>query len=93
MSALPLFSPPPPEARPLSQLAAVRRILADGKPHTLPQIHEAVERLRGMKCTDSAISARIRDLRKPEHGGLTVESWGLPGHKGLWAYRVVGGAG
>lgn len=38
------------------------------------------------QSSEAGISARIRDLRKPRHGGFEVERKRLQG--GLWAYRV-----
>jgi hypothetical protein len=38
-------------------------------------------------CTETAASARLRDLRKPRFGSHTVERKNLGG--GIWVYRVM----
>jgi len=40
---------------------------------------------------EASISARLRDLRKPRFGGLTVERKYI--RRGLFAYRVAGETG
>ena len=39
-------------------------------------------------CSEACASARIRDLRKPEHGGWRVDRQNRGG--GLWAYSWTG---
>jgi biotin operon repressor len=36
--------------------------------------------------SEAGVSARIRDLRKPHHGGFSVENKRMKG--GLWKYRI-----
>jgi hypothetical protein len=42
--------------------------------------------------SEASVSARIRDLRKSEFGGHTVERRRADGDKGLWEYRLVLGS-
>lgn len=42
---------------------------------------------REAKGSEAAVSARLRDLRKPEWGGYTVEREHLG--NGIWRYRVL----
>lgn len=67
------------------QLEAVRALMADGRWRTLAQIQEAVG------GSEAGVSARLRDLRKPKFGGLTVER--KRGECGLHWYRVGKGGG
>lgn len=64
-----------------TQLHRVYDVLRDHAWHTLPELRE--------KCggSDAALSARIRDLRKPRFGFHTIESRRV--REGLWAYRLV----
>lgn len=62
------------------QLAAVRRLMLDGKWRTLADISEAVG------APQASISARLRDLRKPKFGSYLVEREYVGA--GLWHYRV-----
>ena len=63
------------------QLAAVRTLMADGAWRTLAEIAAAVD------APEASVSARLRDLRKPQFGGATVEREYLT--DGLWRYRMV----
>jgi hypothetical protein len=56
-------------------------LLRDGQPHTIADVARAVG------CTESAASARIRDLRKAKFGGHTVERQRVGG--GLFTYRLI----
>ena len=57
-------------------------IMLDGKWRTLEQIRQKLG-----KGGDASISARLRDIRKPEFGSHTVEKRN-PGN-GLYAYRLI----
>jgi ParB/RepB/Spo0J family partition protein len=57
------------------QITAVFDIMRDGEWRTLKEIQRELSR-RGMEATDSAISARLRDFRKPEFGSHIVETKG-----------------
>lgn len=63
------------------QMRAVWEIVRDEQWYTLHQLHG----LTGYP--EASISARLRDLRKPEIMGCTVEREYLS--NGLWRYRVV----
>jgi hypothetical protein len=63
------------------QLNRVRAVMADGGWHTLAELSE---RAAG---SEAAVSARLRDLRKPRFGGHTVERRYV--ERGLWQYRLV----
>jgi hypothetical protein len=66
-----------------SQLARVRRAMADGEWHTLRELGER------LADSDASVSARLRDLRKPKFGGWTVERQRVPGGNGLHRYRLA----
>jgi len=63
------------------QQRAVRAAMSDGRWHTLSEL--------GAKLgyPEASVSARLRDLRKPKHGGHTVER--RYAGSGLWEYRLV----
>ncbi len=63
------------------QMDAVKAIMMDREWHTISELAEKV------KGSDAGVSARIRDLRKRQHGGHQVERQYV--HRGLWQYRVV----
>lgn len=66
-----------------TQLARVKRVMADGRWRTLSQIHH--------ECgvgSEGGVAARLRDLRKERFGGLGVERRRVDG--GLFEYRVMG---
>lgn len=64
-----------------AQAAHVYRLMKDGKWRTLAEIAAATGH------PEASVSARLRDLRKPSLGGLTVERRHVS--KGLWEYRVA----
>jgi len=64
-----------------SQLDRVTSLMRDGRWRTLGEIAQSVE------GSEPAVSARLRDLRKPRFGGWTVERRYVAG--GLWEYRVI----
>lgn len=63
------------------QMLRVWECVKDGSWWTLPDLASAA---RG---TEAAVSARLRDLRKPRHGSHVVEREHLGG--GVWRYRLV----
>ncbi len=65
-----------------NQLAEVLNVMRGGCWRTLDEIIAAVGR-----GTQTGISARLRDLRKPKFGGWSVESR-RRSENGLWEYRV-----
>lgn len=89
-----LSAPPPAEGARISQmLAAVKDVMADGKARTLEEIQEKLALDKGLRHGQPAISARLRDLRKPQFGAWTVERDTVRGVRGLHRYRLVPGSG
>lgn len=64
-----------------AQLADVAAVMRDGNWRTLAEISAATGH------PHASVSARLRDLRKPNRGGHAVERKYI--RDGLWAYRVV----
>jgi hypothetical protein len=64
-----------------TQLERVRDLMLDGHWRTLDEIGVYV------KGSEAAISARLRDLRKPKFGGYVVDRQNVGG--GVWRYRVT----
>lgn len=75
------YEPERDYARLTGQLGRVFELMKDGEWRTIPQI---VQQTRG---SPQAISARLRDYRKPKYGGHTVERKFISA--GVWAYRLV----
>lgn len=76
------FSPADDGARLTRQLDLVRRCLSDGDYWTLT----ALASVTG--GSEAGVSARIRDLRRPEHGGYVISKERVSG--GLWRYQMTG---
>lgn len=76
------YEPTRDRARLTGQLAAVYRLMRDGRWRTLYDI--SVE----AGGSEASVSARLRDLRKPQFGRYTVERRNVGG--GLWEYRIGG---
>lgn len=68
-------------ARLTGQLGRVAAVMADGDWHTLAELAQ--------KCggSEAAISARIRDFRKPKFGAMEVTTERV--RAGLWRYKLV----
>ena len=81
------YSPTLDGTRLKTQLEQVREIMADGQWRTFGQIQAAQRVLYGKQGSEAAISARLRDLRKREHGGHQVERR-RGGGSGLWEYQL-----
>lgn len=64
-----------------TQVETVRNIMRDGKFRTIEQL----SLLTGIR--EASVSARLRDLRKAEFGGLTVERVAV-GNSRNFKYRV-----
>lgn len=64
-----------------AQLNRVKECMKDGQWRTLGAISD----LTG--DGEASVSARLRDLRKPKFGSMTVDRRYLA--EGLWEYRVV----
>lgn len=52
----------------------IRELLSRGHAYTTYEVCGYLEISIGRRISESACSARIRDLRKPEYGGITVKS-------------------
>jgi hypothetical protein len=72
-------------ARENAQLEAVWQAMRDGAWRSVEEIAALVE------CPPASASARLRDLRKPQYGGWTVER-AYVGSR-LWRYRIRDKAG
>ncbi len=73
---------------------AIHTLMQDRRHWSTKRLAEEMYRRWGISCSDSAITARIRDLRKPEFGGFDVactvsnsKTGGAP-HR---LYQIVGG--
>ena len=75
------FDPALDGPRLTSQLEAVRALMIDGLWRSLPYIASVVH------GSEAGVSARLRDLRKPQHGRYQVERRRMFG--GLFEYRVL----
>ena len=69
------------------QLEMVRAVMQDGHWRTLAELQESIWLRYTRKAAEAAVSARLRDLRKPKFGSHQVERRRRAG--GLWEYRVV----
>lgn len=74
------FADPDEALRLGAQAASVYNLMLDGQWRSLRDISTATG------FPEASISARLRDLRKPEFGGCQVERKNLGG--GLWEYRL-----
>ncbi len=84
------YDPLQDEVRLTSELWLTARFLACGDWLTIPEIRARIQTFYGKQCSETGISARIRDLRKPEHGGHTVESRRRAGAgSGTWEFRLA----
>jgi hypothetical protein len=69
------------------QLESVRKIMSDSVWRTLSEVEAETGH------PQASISARLRDLRKPRHGSLTVERRRRgEAAAGLFEYRVLPGS-
>lgn len=65
------------------QQKAVYDVMKDGNWRTLRAISLLTH------CPEASVSARLRDLRKPRFGGLTIERKRHEIMPGVWMYRIV----
>jgi len=76
------YSTPADKAKMASNRAAVLALMLDGKPRSLRMIRA--------ECgfdPETEISARLRDLRRPEYGGYEVRCW--RGQTGVYLYQLA----
>jgi hypothetical protein len=64
----------------------LRRLLSDGQARTLFQMREALLREHGAHYSDGGISAKVRDLRKAEHGAETIHLQHI--RRQVYSYRM-----
>ncbi len=76
------YSPEIDYKRLRGQLERVFSLMQDGEYRTLSYIAD--------ECGGSVagISARLRDLRKPQYGGYIVDKKRVPNKRGLWEYAI-----
>lgn len=74
------FEPKRDRKRLNKQASAVFQFMQDHEWHSLRDISEATG------APEASASARLRDFRRSEFGGFTVERRALS--KGLWQYRM-----
>jgi hypothetical protein len=89
------YDPLRDEQRLSSELWLVAAVLRDGRYWTVREIREEILRRWQTDCSETGVSARIRDLRKPHHGGHVVVSRVRSGtgsrhlaRSGTWEYRL-----
>lgn len=63
------------------QLLAVNQVMQDRQWHTLADLAQRAG------ASEAGVSARLRDLRKPQFGGCTIEREHMK--HGLWRYRLL----
>ncbi len=73
-------------ARLKGQLARVRECL-----QRVPGMWWTLQRLKAAVggASEAGVSARLRDLRKRQHGGRKIERRRAKDGSGLWLYRMV----
>lgn len=65
----------------------IRDLLSRGSNYTTYEVAGYLEIVIGRRLSESAVSARIRDLRKPQFGGYKVKS--KPRHGcSAWEYSI-----
>ncbi len=66
------YEPIHDEKRLTGQLERVKSVVLDGKWRTVSTIQKAIQSIHGKHDTEGGIGARLRDLRKAQFGGYTV---------------------
>lgn len=66
----------------------IRDLLSRGEPMTTYEVSTHLVFIMGKCFSESAISARIRDLRKPQFGGYKVDSRPRQGSS-AWEYQIL----
>lgn len=84
----PTFNPARDAAALNRQLDEVRSIMLSGGWHTLAEISATVSERIGRTATEASVSARLRDLRKPQHGAYNIERRIRGGAGRLWEYHL-----
>jgi hypothetical protein len=78
----PFYEPEKDQVRLSTQMERVKAFMLDKEWHILQELVD-----RCGPGTMTAMSARVRDLRKPRHGSYKVETQRVEG--GLYRYRVL----
>lgn len=60
----------------------------NGRWLTVPELAGRVQTRTGRLISETGLSARIRDLRKLQHGGHTVDKRKRGGKGNLWEFRL-----
>ena len=81
------YEPERDSKRLTGQLLYVWEALQDGKWHTLPELRLTCETRSGKRYREQSISARLRDLRKPQFGGHDIRRRRIT--SGLYEYRLA----
>jgi len=72
------------------QWERVSGVMSDSKWRTLSEIQRAIHALHGKHDSEAAISARLRDFRKPKFGSRTVNRRRRGEEsRGLFEYQIV----
>ena len=66
------YNPSLDHKRLTSEMDAVRDIMLDGRWYSIQELTPLVSARMVAKASESGVSARIRDLRKPKHGSHIV---------------------
>ncbi len=64
---------------PLGQREIVLQLLGDREWHSVRDLAWRARRDHGIAYCETGLSARIRELRRPEHGGHPIEGLRVPG--------------
>lgn len=78
-----------PLAKPLNLVGIVREVMLENEWLTPYQLQALVEARTGEWHSDSALTARLRELRRAEYGGYLVEKRKCEGLKSF-EYRLAG---
>jgi hypothetical protein len=70
------------------QIDVVRSLLLGGGWYTIAELTARFKERTGKLATEASISARIRDLRKTEHGSYNIERRARAPHKRLYEYHL-----
>ena len=77
----------------LTARQGIERLMQDGRWWTSMRLKSALREQFGVRVSESTITAKVRDLRKAEHGGYEIECSRTQskagGPKDLYIYRMV----
>jgi len=75
------------------QLGRVFETMRGGLWRSLSDIEHSLRSTLNVSVSEASISARLRDLRKKQHGGYIVERRARDRAKGLFEYRLLSAGG